>query len=139
MLIGAGSFKEIAMHGPGLCTRVMVLLMAVGAAGCLPNRMAISPDGQTLYFAVNADAHVSGGGNSNVYALDVGGGRIRALSGGPGLKGCCSLSTNGRYLAYSQKQNEGRLYYLFLKPSNMPKEPLAPTTAPPATVTTPAK
>jgi membrane-bound lytic murein transglycosylase A len=36
-------------------------------------------------------------------------------------------------------QNEGRLYYLFLKPSNMPKEPLAPTTAPPATVTTPAK
>jgi len=40
-------------------------------------------------------------------------------------------------------QNEGRLYYLFLKPSNMPKEPLAPTTAPPAappaTVTTPEK
>jgi len=36
-------------------------------------------------------------------------------------------------------QNEGRLYYLFLKPSNMPKEPLTPATAPPATVTTPAK
>jgi membrane-bound lytic murein transglycosylase A len=36
-------------------------------------------------------------------------------------------------------QNEGRLYYLFLKPSKMPKEPLAPTAAPPATVTTPAK
>jgi membrane-bound lytic murein transglycosylase A len=36
-------------------------------------------------------------------------------------------------------QNEGRLYYLFLKPSNMPKEPLAPATAPTATVTTPAK
>jgi len=36
-------------------------------------------------------------------------------------------------------QNEGRLYYLFLKPSNMPKEPLAPPAAPPATVTTPAK
>jgi membrane-bound lytic murein transglycosylase A len=36
-------------------------------------------------------------------------------------------------------QNEGRLYYLFLKPSKMPKEPLAPTTVPPATVTTPAK
>jgi membrane-bound lytic murein transglycosylase A len=39
-------------------------------------------------------------------------------------------------------QNEGRLYYLFLKPSNMPREPLVPTAipaAPPATVTTPAK
>lgn len=36
-------------------------------------------------------------------------------------------------------QNEGRLYYLFLKPSNMPREPLAPTAAPPATVSTPAK
>lgn len=97
------------MHGPFLCVRVMVLLVAVGAAGCLPNRMAVSPDGQTLYFAVNADAQVSGGGNSNVYALEVGSGRIHALSGGPGLKGCCSLSTSGRYLAYSQKQNEGEM------------------------------
>jgi hypothetical protein len=29
-------------------------------------------------------------------------------------------------------QNKGRLYYLFLKPSLLPPEPLAPTAAPPA-------
>jgi len=77
----------------------LVALVAV-VSGCLPNRGAVSPDGRTFYFSLNEKAGFQVSTGSNVYALDVESGRIKALTDGPGMKGWCTVSSDGRFLVY---------------------------------------
>jgi WD40 repeat protein len=74
--------------------------LAALAAGCLPNRGAVSPDGRTFYFTLNKDGGFEAKDATNVYALDVEAGRIRALTDGPETKGWCSVSSSGKFLVY---------------------------------------
>jgi len=89
--------------------RWITALVALGtlAAGCLPNRGAVSPDGRTCYFSLNKDAGFEAKDAANVYALDVETGRIRALTDGPETKGWCSVSSDGKYLVYGTLVGSG--------------------------------
>ncbi|MBE3098469.1 MAG: hypothetical protein IMZ44_15250 [Planctomycetes bacterium] len=102
-LIGAGSFKEVAMHGPSLCVRIMVLMVAVLAAGCLPTRGDVSPDGRTFYFSMMVPTMLVPGEKNTVgspiLALDAETGRLRALTDSGGGFWCC-LSPDSKFLTY---------------------------------------
>lgn len=86
--------------------RLVLLGSCLLGGGCLPNRMAVSPDGRTLYFALGENADSRLGKTSNVYALDVETGHVTALTGGPGIKAWCALSPSGRELLYSARGEE---------------------------------
>ena len=97
-----------------------VLGLAMVAAGCLPNRAAVSPDGKTFYFSLNEE----GGGfevkdkeSSNLYALDIESARLTALTDGPMPKAWCSLSSDGGILVYGALagKDETAIYTLSLK------------------------
>ena len=98
-MIGAGSFKEVAMHGASLCVRIMVLLLALDAAGCLPRRGDVSPDGRTFYFSMMVPTEKEGMSGSPILALDAETGRLRALTDSGGGFWCC-LSPDGKFLTY---------------------------------------
>jgi hypothetical protein len=87
-------------HG-ALVRLTAIAALAAAIAGCLPNRGAVSPDGGTFYFSLNKEAGFEAKDGSNIYALDVETGRIRALTDGPEVKGWCSISSNGKFLVYS--------------------------------------
>jgi dipeptidyl aminopeptidase/acylaminoacyl peptidase len=72
----------------------------MATTGCLPNRGAVSPDGRTFYFTLNKDAGFEAKEGTNVYALDLEAGRIRAMTDGPETKGWCSVSSDGKFLIY---------------------------------------
>ena len=84
-----------------------IVALAVATPGCLPNRGAVSPDGRTFYFSLNRKAGFEADEGSNVYALDVEAGRIKALTDGPGIKGWCSASSDGKFLIYGTLASEG--------------------------------
>ena len=77
-----------------------VLGLAMLAAGCLPNRAAVSPDGKTFYFSLSAEGGFEIKGSSNLYALDIESARLTALTDGPMPKFWCALSSDGGLLAY---------------------------------------
>jgi len=78
-----------------------LVALALADPGCLPNRGAVSPDGRTFYFSLNKDAGFEAKDGTNIYALDVESGRIKAMTDGPQTKGWCSISSDGKFLAYS--------------------------------------
>jgi hypothetical protein len=84
-----------------------VLGLAMVAAGCLPNRAAVSPDGKTFYFSLNEEG---GGfevkGSANLYALDIESARLTALTDGRVPKAWCALSSDGGILAYMVGSDE---------------------------------
>ena len=66
---------------------VALVVLAMAGPGCLPNRGAVSPDGRTFYFSLNKDAGFEAKDGTNIYALDVETGRIKAMTDGPQTKG----------------------------------------------------
>ena len=92
------------MHGLSLCARVIVLLVAVGAAGCLPTRGDVSPDGRTFYFSMMVPSMLVPGEKNKVgspiLALDAETGRLAALTDSVGVNFWCCLSPDGKYLTY---------------------------------------
>jgi hypothetical protein len=87
------------------CTIALSLVLA--AAGCVPNRGAVSPDGRTFYFSLNPEGGFEIQENSNLYALDIETGRLKALTDGPMPKFWCSLSSDGHMLAYQSGAGSG--------------------------------
>lgn len=86
------------------------LALMVAGCGCGPmavNRIAVSPDGKTLYMSLNADGGLEVDASSCLYALDVDKGRLRALSGESAPQGWFSVSSNGRLLAFHEGGFEG--------------------------------
>ncbi|MCX5653680.1 MAG: hypothetical protein NTY65_03390 [Planctomycetota bacterium] len=83
-----------------ICRTAAFVALAMAVAGCLPNRGAVSPDGRTFYFSLNKEAGFETKDDSNIYALDVETGRIKAITEGPQVKGWCSVSSDGKYLSY---------------------------------------
>jgi hypothetical protein len=95
--------KEATMRALHLSLYLLAVLATAWAAGCLPPRGAVSPDGQTFYFPLPPDAKVSScdqAHQTNIYALDIKTGRIRALTDGPGEKGWCWASSDGKLVTY---------------------------------------
>jgi len=79
------------------------LLAAAVAAGCLPNRVAISPDGRTMYFSLGPQGPFGGGGGlSNIYSLQIETAEMQALTDGPGAKTWCMPTDGAKRLAYME-------------------------------------
>jgi len=93
-------------HG-ALVRLTAIAALAAAIAGCLPNRGAVSPDGGTFYFSLNKEAGFEAKDGSNIYALDVETGRLRALTDGPEVKGWCSVSSDGKFLIYGTLASGG--------------------------------
>jgi hypothetical protein len=77
----------------------LVLGLAL-AAGCLPNRAAVSPDGKTFYFSLNEEGGYETRETSRLYALDVETGRLTTLTEASLPAAWCTLSSDGRRLVY---------------------------------------
>ncbi|KPJ55600.1 MAG: hypothetical protein AMS16_03975, partial [Planctomycetes bacterium DG_58] len=75
--------------------------------GCLPpQRIDVSPDGKTMYFSLTDTAAYKSEESSNMYALDVEKGRLRALTDDPHEEGWCTLTPDGSSLFYMQYAGE---------------------------------
>ena len=94
-----------------------VLGLAMVAAGCLPNRAAVSPDGKTFYFSLNPEGGFEVKESSNLYALDIESARLTALTDGRVPKAWCALSSDGAILSYivGLDEHEMAIHTLSLK------------------------
>jgi len=84
------------------------LLAAAVAAGCLPNRVAISPDGRTMYFSLGPKGPFDVTDGSQIYALDIETAGLKALTDGAPSKTWCALSEDGKSLVYMGVLGEGQ-------------------------------
>jgi hypothetical protein len=83
-----------------LLTLLAALVITVSLPGCLPRRGDVSPDGRTFYFSMIVPGEKEKTFGSAIFALDVETGRLRALTDGLGANFWCSLSPDGKHLAY---------------------------------------
>ena len=84
-------------RGPAVAFVSLALMVA--GSGCGPmtiNRVAVSPDGKTLYLSLNADGGLDVDESSCLYALDVEKGRLRALTGESAARGWMDVSGTRR-------------------------------------------
>ena len=79
---------------------VWLSAVVLSGAGCLPNRATVSPDGKTFYFSLNSEGGFECNESSRIYALNVETGRLAALTEASRPAAWCSLSSDGRLMAY---------------------------------------
>lgn len=94
---------------------VLALLWVCAAAGCWPNRVAVSPDGRTMYFSLNKEGGVKTEDGSNIYALDVETAELRQLTDAPYAEGWCALSKDGKRLVHSAAAGTLRIAWIDLE------------------------
>lgn len=78
------------------------LAAGLAAAGCLPNRVGLSPDGRTMYFSLGPQGPFGGGDRSNLYSLEIETAEMQALTDGPGAKTWCMPAYGAKDLAYME-------------------------------------
>jgi len=84
-----------------ICVTIVLGFLSMAPDGCLPpQKIDVSPDGRTMYFSLTSDGGYRSDESSNMYALDVERGRLRALTDTPGEEGWCSLTADGEALLY---------------------------------------
>ena len=94
------------MPRAALLTLLAILAITVSLPGCLPRRGDVSPDGRTFYFSMLVPGETDQADKTNktfgsaIFALDVETGRLKALTDGTSANYWCSLSPDGKYLAY---------------------------------------
>ena len=95
------------------------LAAAVLAAGCLPNRVGLSPDGRTMYFSLGPDGPFGGHSDrANIYSLQIETLQMQALTDGAGLNTWCALVDDGKTLVYmevAEKEGFGIVHALRLE------------------------
>ena len=83
-----------------LLTLLAALVITLFAPGCLPRRGDVSSDGRVFFFSMLVPGENEKTFGSAIFALDVETGRLKALTDGRGANFWCSLSPDGKYLAY---------------------------------------
>ncbi|MGB2997530.1 MAG: hypothetical protein WBC59_02705 [Phycisphaerae bacterium] len=98
------------------------------AGGCWPNRVAVSPDGRTMYFSLNKEGGIKTEESSNIYALDVETAELRQLTDSPAMEGWCVLSEDGKHLLHSAAAEDR----FWIEALNLEKESSTPLTGAPS-------
>lgn len=72
-----------------------------------PDDYAVSPDGREVAFVRNDDPVPAMSTNAELYAVPIGGGRARKVSGSPGYDGGPLYSPDGRLIAFRAQERKG--------------------------------
>jgi hypothetical protein len=64
----------------------LALALALAACGCVPNRLDVSKDGRTLYFAIGEEGPFGRNSAMAIYAMDVETGAMSALTDAKGMR-----------------------------------------------------
>ncbi|MCC6587542.1 MAG: S9 family peptidase [Bryobacterales bacterium] len=72
-----------------------------------PDDYAISPDGNEVCFAMNADPDQATSTNSDLYVVPITGGETRKVSDNPAADNSPAYSSDGRYIAYRSQTKPG--------------------------------